>query len=227
MMNIHPNIKQARIDTPLGPMVFGMQLPESIFQKLVKLADDIWERKDHISWNHELVGHMKYQYYVPHSQLKEYGLYDFLYQCFYWYLITSSKNIEEKTDQLVIDLEAFWINYQEEGEYNPIHNHGQATMSGAIHIKEPEYEHSKDRKYDKDGILTIVNHSPILHGLDKHAMDLKPTPRGMFIWPAPLLHLVNPFKGKGQRVSMAFNVVHHFKDNPENRHRAKEYENPK
>ena len=47
---------------------------ENIFQKCVKLADDIWERKDHISWNHELVGHMKYQYYAPHSQLKEYGL---------------------------------------------------------------------------------------------------------------------------------------------------------
>ena len=88
---IDPNIQKARIDTPLGPTIFGMQIPENIFQQLLKLADDVWERKDHISWNDQLVGHMKYQYYVPHSQLKEYRLYNFLYQCFYWYLIKSSK----------------------------------------------------------------------------------------------------------------------------------------
>ena len=222
-MNIHHTIKKARVDTPFGPYLFGMQLPEDIFQKILKLANDIWERKDHISWNHELVGHMKYQYYAPHSQLKEYGLYDFLFQCFYWYLINSSKEIENKKEKLIIELEAFWINYQEEGEYNPVHNHGQATMSGAIHIKEPEYERSEDRRSEKDGTLQIISHSPIFYGLDNHVLGLNPTPRGMYIWPAPLLHLVNPFKGKGQRVSMAYNVVHYFADNPDNKHRAKEY----
>ena len=224
MTEVHPSLKQARIDSPIGPSIFGMQLPENIFQKCVKLADDIWERKDHISWNHELVGHMKYQYYVPHSQLKDYGLFDFFIQCFYWYLITTSEWIKKKKEHIKIDLEAFWINYQEEGEYNPIHNHGQATMSGAIHIKEPEYERSEDRKSEKDGNLTIIRSSPIMEALDHYSMDLKPTPRGMYIWPAPLLHLVNPFKGKGQRVSMAYNVVHYFTDNPENRHNSKEYE---
>ena len=223
MTDIHSSIKQARIDTPLGPTIFGMQLPEEVFQTCVKLADDIWERKDHISWNDELVGHMKYQYYVPHSQLKEYELFDFFLQCFYWYLTSASKDFEQKKEHLMIDLEAFWINYQEEGEYNPLHNHGQATMSGVIHLKEPEYEHSKDRKCEKDGILSIVNHSPIMFGLDKYVMDLKPTPRGMYIWPASLLHSVNPFRGKGLRVSMAFNVVHYFKNNVGNRHNAKEY----
>ena len=223
-MNIHSSIQGARIDTPFGPKIFGMQLPENIFQKLVKLADDVWERKNHISWNHELVGHMKYQYYVPHSQLKEYELFDFFIECFYWYLITASKNVKKKEQNLKIDLEAFWINYQEEGEYNPMHNHGQATLSGAIQLKEPEYDRSEDRKSDRDGSLSIINHSPIMHELDTYSLDLKPTPRGMYIWPAPLLHSVNPFKGKGQRVSMAYNVVHYFRDNPENRHNAKEYE---
>ena len=223
MNDIHPNIKKAKIDIPLGTNIFGMQIPENIFQKILKLADDIWARKDRIDWAHELVGHIKHQYYVPHSQLKKYGLFDFFIQCFYWYLISSSKEIKSKKDQLIIELEAFWINYQEEGEYNPIHNHGQATMSGAIHIREPEYEHSKDRKSDKDGHLTIISHSPIFYGLDNYSMDVRPIPRGMYIWPAPLLHSVNPFRGKGQRVSMAYNVVHYFNENPENRHRAIDY----
>ena len=55
-------------------------------------------------------------------------------------------------------------------------------------------------------------------------MTVRPTPRGMYLWPAPLLHLVNPFKGRGQRISMAYNAVHYFNDNPDNRHRVKEYE---
>lgn len=223
MINVHPSIQKAKVDTPLGPMIFGLQLPETIFQNCIKLSNDVWERKDHIPWNHELVGHMKYQYYVPHSQLKEYGLFDYFYQCFYWYLIKSSDQIEKRKNNLIIEIEAFWINYQEEGEYNPVHNHGQATLSGAIHLREPEYERTEDRKNEKDGTLTLINHSPIIFGLDKYSMNVHPVPRGMYIWPAPLLHLVNPFRGKGQRVSMAYNAVHYFTDNPENRHDAKDY----
>ena len=223
-MEIDSYIQQAKIDTPFGPVIFGMQLPENVFQTCVKLADDVWARKDRIDWSHDLVGHMKHQYYVPHSELEEYGLYTYFMQCFYWYLITASKEIEEKKEYLIIELEAFWINYQEEGEYNPLHNHGQATLSGAVHLREPEYERPKDRKHESDGKLAIVNHSPIIHGLDKHSMVVNPTPRGMYIWPAPLLHEVYPFQGKGQRVSMAYNVVHYFGDNPGNRHGAKEYE---
>ena len=223
-MNIHSSIKNAKIDTPLGPVIFGMQLPENVFQNCIILADDVWARKDHIDWSHELVGHMKHQYYVPHSELKEYGLYDYFMQCFYWYIQKGSSVSEEKKEYLQIELEAFWINYQEEGEYNPLHNHGQASLSGAIHLREPEYVYSEDRKHDSDGVLAIVNHSPILHDLDQYSMSVRPTPRGMYLWPAPLLHQVFPFKGKGQRISMAYNAVHFYGDNPENRHRAKEYE---
>ena len=223
-MKIDYSIQQARIDTPMGPSIFGLQLPENIFQKFLKLADDIWARKDRIDWSSELIGHMKHQYYVPHSELEKYGVYEFLVKCFYWYLIKASKDIEKKKENLIIELEAFWINYQEEGEYNPMHNHGQATLSGVIHIREPEYMYPKDRKHEVDGKLTIVNHSPILTGLDYYSLSIKPRPRGMYIWPAPLLHSVYPFRGKGQRVSMAYNVVHYFKNNPENRHNAKEYE---
>ena len=52
MINVHPSIQQARIDTPLGPKIFGLQLPETIFKNCVKLSNDVWERKDHISWNY-------------------------------------------------------------------------------------------------------------------------------------------------------------------------------
>ena len=223
-MEIDPSIQRAKIDTPFGPVIFGMQLPENVFQNCVKLADDVWTRKNRIDWSRDLVGHMKHQYYVPHSELNEYGLYDFFMQCFYWYLITASEEIGKKKEDLIIELEAFWINYQEEGEYNPMHNHGQATLSGAIHLIEPEYERPKDRKYESDGKLMIVNHSPIMHSLDKYAMNINPIPRGMYIWPAPLLHQVFPFQGSGQRVSMAYNVVHYFGNNPGNRHGTKEYE---
>ena len=63
--------------------------------------------------------------------------------------------------------------------------------------------------------------------LDRYSLDVKPTPRGMYFWPAPLLHLVNPFKGMYQRVSMAYNVVHYFKDNIGNRHNAQRLLIPK
>ena len=230
-MNIDTTIKNAKIDTPLGPSIFALQLPENIFQKSLQLADDVWKRKNRIDWSSQLVGHIKHQYYVPHSELKEYGLYDFFIQCFFWYVMSSlgekgfcNYSNVFKEGELEIELEAFWINYQEEGEYNPLHNHGSASLSGTIHLIEPEYDYSEKRKHESDGKLVLVNHSPIIYGLDKYAININPTPSGMYIWPAPLLHEVNPFQGKGQRVSMAYNVVHYFGDNPGNRHGAKEYE---
>ena len=221
---INNYIKQnSRVDTILGPSIFGLQVPEDIFKRLVKLSEDVWERKDHISWNDQLVGHLKYQYYVPHDQLKEYDVYNFFMQCFYWYITESSSHWKNNSDSMVIELEAFWINYQEEGEYNPMHNHGQATISGALHLKEPEYEISKERKHHRDGVLSIVNHAPIMYELDNYSMDVHPTPRGMYLWPASLLHVVYPFTGKGQRVSMAYNAVHYNSNNPDNRHTVKNY----
>ena len=97
-MKIDPTIQQAKITTPMGPKIFGIQLPENVFQSALKLADDVWARKDRIDWSHDLVGHMKHQYYVPHSELKKYGLYNFFIQCFYWYVITADKEFEKKKD---------------------------------------------------------------------------------------------------------------------------------
>ena len=66
-MKIDSSIQQARIETPMGPSIFGMQLPENVFQNCIKLADDVWAKKDRIDLSHELVGHLNHQYYVPHS----------------------------------------------------------------------------------------------------------------------------------------------------------------
>ena len=222
-MNVDPLIKKAKINTPFGPRIFGLQLPENIFQILLQLADDVWKRKNNIDWSSHLIGHIKHQYYVSHSELKEYGLYDFFIQCFFWYVTSppGKKRVHPgadnffKGEEIEIELEAFWINYQEEGEYNPIHNHGQATMSGAIHLIEPEYDYSEKRKHGSDGKLEIypfAYYSPIMQELDRLGEQISPTPKGMYIWPGPLLHAVNPFTGKGQRVSMAYNAVHYYKD---------------
>ena len=44
-MNIDPSIQKARIDTPLGPTIFGMQVPENIFQQLLKLSSMMYGKE--------------------------------------------------------------------------------------------------------------------------------------------------------------------------------------
>ena len=78
--NIPSYVKNAKIEIPMGPIIYGNAVPEKIFSKIEKLAEDTWNRPDRLDWADELVGHMKHQYYIPHDVLKEYGIYDFLIQ---------------------------------------------------------------------------------------------------------------------------------------------------
>tara|TARA_B100000287_G_scaffold237119_1_gene223135 strand:+ start:1814 stop:2557 length:744 start_codon:yes stop_codon:yes gene_type:complete len=234
--NIPSYVKNAKIEIPMGPIIYGNAVPEKIFSKIEKLAEDTWNRPDRLDWADELVGHMKHQYYIPHDVLKEYGIYDFLIQSCWWYVFTVEYNQDESEDSenynqrqkgfnlknLVIDLEAVWINYQEQGEYNPTHNHGQSNISGVIHIKDA-VKGDSGRKNMKDSTLTLFGgHSPI--GMyDRSTMTVPCVPRQFLMWPSQMLHQVNPFFGEGQRISMAFNYVSWYKHNQGNYHTPKSY----
>ena len=97
-----------------------------------------------------------------------------------------------------------WLNCQMEGDYNPMHTHG-GSFSGVVFLKVP----SQINGTSFDGQLCF--HGPEDYHLQSFrtgmAKYVLPRPGDFYIFPAWQPHSVMPFRGSGERWSLAFNVV--------------------
>ena len=97
-----------------------------------------------------------------------------------------------------------WLNCQKEGDYNPMHTHG-GSFSGVVFLKVPK----QITGTSFDGQLCF--HGPEDYHLQSFrtgmAKYVLPKPGDFYIFPAWQPHSVMPFRGKGERWSLAFNVV--------------------
>ncbi|MDX1485727.1 MAG: TIGR02466 family protein [Alphaproteobacteria bacterium] len=101
-----------------------------------------------------------------------------------------------------------WVNVNRDGSYNKIHNHTHAIWSGTYYVSmgEPEGDDKNN------GALEFIPPSHALELTDLTGKTVKqeclvtPGPGVMVLFPAWLLHQVRPFRGKGTRISIAFNI---------------------
>jgi hypothetical protein len=92
----------------------------------------------------------------------------------------------------LIDL---WLNVQRAGDYNPTHTHG-GSFSGVLFLRVPP-QISGERF---DGQLCF-------HGPEEWQIQTFRTGMAHYVLPAWQPHSVAPFRGEGERWSVAFNVV--------------------
>ena len=101
----------------------------------------------------------------------------------------------------LIDL---WLNVQRAGDYNPTHTHG-GSFSGVLFLQVPP-QITGDRF---DGQLCF--HGPEEWQIQTFRTGMAhyvlPVPGEYYLFPAWQPHSVAPFRGDGERWSMAFNVV--------------------
>jgi hypothetical protein len=101
----------------------------------------------------------------------------------------------------LIDL---WLNVQRQGDYNPTHTHG-GSFSGVIFLQVPP-QISGERF---DGQLCF--HGPEEWHIQSFRTGMAhyvlPVPGDYYVFPAWQPHSVCPFRGEGERWSIAFNVV--------------------
>ena len=97
-----------------------------------------------------------------------------------------------------------WLNVQRAGDYNPTHTHG-GSFSGVIFLQVPPQIVNDSF----DGQLCF--HGPeewhiqsFRTGMAKYVL---PVPGEFYVFPAWQPHSVAPFRGEGERWSLAFNVV--------------------
>lgn len=101
----------------------------------------------------------------------------------------------------MIDL---WLNVQRCGDYNPAHTHG-GSFSGVVYLKVPP----QIRSASFDGQLCL--HGPEEWHIQSFRTGMAhyvlPRTGDYYVFPAWQPHSVAPFRGEGERWSVAFNVV--------------------
>ena len=102
-----------------------------------------------------------------------------------------------------------WANINRRHSYNQIHNHPDSVWSGVYYVACGQM----DKGWGENGKLelidprTAVNMIAIKDSLMDGRYLVDPIPGLMVVFPSWLKHLVHPYYGDGERISIAFNVM--------------------
>ena len=123
-----------------------------------------------------------------------------------------------------IDIDELWSVHSYEGDYNPIHDHGTKTIMGIScttwtkvpeQIKKLNSPHIGDFSYYNasgcvDGFLEFVYGQSAVNDKERlkptQAVVFKPEIGKIYFFPSWLQHMVYPFKGEGERRTVAANL---------------------
>jgi len=175
----------------------------SIIEKY-KLSDDIITDMLHISDNcnksvtHMLAGRIEKEVEFPIDSLHSEVLDNF-------------KNyfdevFKSRLQNGTLTVNAAWVNFQIENEYNPLHRHDNPyhqsfQLTSVIFLEVPNI--INNNKFP-DGYLQFSNGNS--NTMEKNDHYVLPEVGDFYIFPSTLNHIVYPFNGKGIRKSISINV---------------------
>ena len=156
--------------------------------------------KEH-DWSHNLAGNVKKEVMIDVNKIS--NIRDFLgsmSQAYYRHTIKQEPAPGSKV--------AFrsWIVSQYAGDFNPIHIH-DANLSGVCFLRLPpgyEEEYRREDHHPTVGCLEFLGSMP--NHFANHSYLVKPQIGDLYLFPSHLAHQVYPFRSKGERRSMSFNI---------------------
>jgi len=104
-----------------------------------------------------------------------------------------------------------WANINRRGSYNVSHNHPGNHWSGVYYVSTGQ----PDAGRPLNGIIEFQDPRPAgaaapIPGFDfGHRQTIEPKPGLMLVFPSWHVHMVHPFFGDGERISIAFNLALH------------------
>jgi hypothetical protein len=113
----------------------------------------------------------------------------------------------ENDDVRAIEFDVFWVVSQYAGTPSPVHFHS-GDISGVLYLKVPELVPEEEhRNYINGRQSGYINF--LIGGKQRFSRSLisfKPCVGDLYIFPGWLLHGAEPFRGTGERRSLAFNA---------------------
>ena len=102
-----------------------------------------------------------------------------------------------------------WCVIMREGDYNHQHMHPDANISGVYYVTMPKIMH-KSSNAQPYGCISFIDPRPRANSIrlpNQHsAHAINPEAGDLVIFPSYYEHSVNPFKGPGVRICVAFNA---------------------
>jgi uncharacterized protein (TIGR02466 family) len=93
-----------------------------------------------------------------------------------------------------------WANVSRDGDYNKPHTHPGVVWSGVFYV---DLGDNAAGPWDNGNIEFLDPRTGNLHGAKR---SVRPEAGSALVFPSWLCHYVNPFRGKGERISIAFNT---------------------
>lgn len=181
--------------SPFGPMIARTTLSSELIDRLNRHADSV------IGERHGM------EFLLPEAVICEGGA-DSLAQQTAQLIRRYLGRIENTTVQEV-RFETFWIVSQFAGTPSPVHFHS-GDISGVLYLKVPEItdeaaEESKNYILGRQaGYINFLSGGK--QRFAKSLVSFKPRVGDFYIFPGWLLHGAEPFRGTGERRSLAFNA---------------------
>lgn len=110
-----------------------------------------------------------------------------------------------------------WANLSRDRAYNGIHNHPDCTWSGSYYVSLGE----RDMTDPRNGIIEFLDPRMGVNWVQLPGqpfgtqLQINPQAGTMVAFPSWMQHWVHPFRGTGERISLAFNVRMQFQNAPE------------
>jgi uncharacterized protein (TIGR02466 family) len=103
---------------------------------------------------------------------------------------------------------AGWANVNRDGDFNVLHSHSNNHWSGAFYVNmgEPDPEvklNGAFEFYEPRGAATMGQIPGFNFG---HTLPIVPQVGMLMLFPSFMPHAVHPFRGKGERICIAFNA---------------------
>ncbi len=106
-------------------------------------------------------------------------------------------------------LDEVWINFMQPGDFNPPHNHFGGDVSFVLYLQIPDglkEEYGRNKKNNSGpGTIEFSYGQPDEWVITSHV--ILPAQGDLLIFPAQLIHFVQPYKTPGERISLAGNVI--------------------
>jgi uncharacterized protein (TIGR02466 family) len=102
-----------------------------------------------------------------------------------------------------------WANVSRNGHYNAVHNHPNCLWSGTYYVcaGKPDPDTPVNGRLELLDPRAGANMVHAANTLLQSRYLITPTPGLMVLFPSWLNHLVHPFFGSGERISIAFNIL--------------------
>ena len=221
------NKVKIKVLQPWSNIIYQISMPESITQGLIDHTDKLRENPDTPSYGENLVGQVEEELEIDVSSLdvkiakfilncSREWLYNQLNQGFGW---EPSWNLPRK--EIFPQFISMWTVSQRDGEYNPIHTHPAAAVSGVLYLKIPEYKKDKKdttkphKQRTDDGSLVFTNNSGVDRRYCVSNFSVNSKVGELYIFGGMQPHQVYPFRsvdGQGERRSISFNISYTTKE---------------